>query len=96
MDGTCDNCIKQTMMCMVWVGKDGRIAASCSRCRGSKKKCTFKGVPSSDFNKRAHQLPKSVGSRAMSTTATRRAVSRAAARAQSLGKSHICIIPWCA
>ena len=93
MAGTCDNCIKTNMVvCMLWVGKDGRIAASCSRCCGTKKKCTFKGVPSSEFNKHAHQLPKSLRSLTMSAVAARRAASRA----QSLCKSDVCIIPPCA
>ncbi|OJA20965.1 hypothetical protein AZE42_13534, partial [Rhizopogon vesiculosus] len=60
MSGTCDQCLKHSLTCMLWEGKGKRIALSCSFCASSKKKCTFDGTASSDFNKNALKPVKDV------------------------------------
>lgn len=70
---------------MLWIAKNGRVAASCARCGSMKKKCRFNEMPATQVNKKAGLPGKTVRTTARSATAAQ----GAAAHASSSGKSNV-------
>ncbi|OJA15776.1 hypothetical protein AZE42_13284 [Rhizopogon vesiculosus] len=90
MSGTCDQCLKHSLTCMLWEGKGKRIALSCSFCASSKKKCTFDGTASSDFNKNVLKPVKDMFPKAKSVAALKIVVSHTKSSGKFQFLSDIC------